>query len=101
MAHISVNLPEDLYQQLQIRAQELAPEMDGLKLSDTIRILLRSALGDKTTDKKTKVKNKQFQYIAAIYYLLNDYILSLEEKGIKINKKAHEKAEKIAADLLN
>ncbi len=93
MEPISIRFLPDLHKALVKKSKE----MGGLNLSDTIRILLRSVLDDK----KTKVKNKQFQYIAATYYLLNDYILNLEEKGVRINKKAHEKAEKIAADLLN
>lgn len=92
MESISIRFSSDLYKDLVKKSKELG----GLNLSDTVRILLRSALDES----RTKVKNKQFQYTATIYYLLNDYILSLKENGTKINKEAHEKAEKIATDLL-
>lgn len=42
MAHISVKVPADLHKALMKKAKELG----NLKISDTVRILLRSALSE-------------------------------------------------------
>ena len=98
MHPLSIRLSPKLYKALVKRSKE----MGDLKLSDTIRRLLRAALeSEDPNSETTKVKNKQLQYMAGTYYLLNEYILSLGEDGQKINRKAHTKAEKVVFELIN
>ena len=92
MKPISIRFTPELYKAIVKKSKELG----GLTLSDTVRFLLHSALDGN----EKKVKNKQFQYVTAAYYLLNDFILSLDKGGEKINQKAHEKAEKVVSELL-
>lgn len=97
MPHISVIVSQDLYNRLLKKQKEL----ECHNLSDAIRVLLNATTDKKSSSIESKAKNKQLQYIAATYYLLNGYIGDLGESGAKINKKAHAKAEQVIAELIN
>jgi antitoxin component of RelBE/YafQ-DinJ toxin-antitoxin module len=95
MANISIKVPDDLYEQLKQKAHA----MGELKLSDALRILLKAAVENPTDLTNRKAKGKELQYLVTTYYLVNEYITSLEGKGTKLNNAAHKKAEKALADL--
>jgi hypothetical protein len=62
MRHLSIRLPEHLYQQLETKAHE----MGDLKISDTIRILLCASLSESTV-----------RYDFKTYTLVYEAIMSL------------------------
>ena len=95
MANISVQISDELHKKLVRKAHEIG----DLKLSDTIRILLKMALEIPNPFSGAKPKNKELQYLITTYHLVNEFVSSLEDKGTKINNAAHKKAEKVLAEL--
>jgi len=100
MRHISLNITDELHQQIHAKAQEVVPEIEKIKTSDAVRILLSYAIEQlETKSLKSNIQDKKFQYMITTYYLINEYVASLGEQGAQMNNKAHEKAEKIIAAL--
>ena len=96
MPQISLRIPKELDNKLKLKAKE----MNLLKKSDVIRALLWSALKEDATSSASKFNAKELQCLVTTYQLLNEYILSLGDKGTKMNNQAHEKANKILAAMV-
>jgi hypothetical protein len=95
MGQLSVIIPKELDHKLKLKAKEM-----NLKKSDTIRLLLHSALENDVPSSASKANSKELQCLVTTYHLLNEYLLSLGDKGIKMNNLAHEKANKVIAALI-
>lgn len=104
----SVRLPKDLYEQLELKSEE----MGDIGISETIRILLSWSLENpqldflNTTRKNApteiseKIQNKILQHVVTSYYLIKGQIVSSGEEGLQRNKLAHEKGEKAMLKIL-
>ncbi len=101
----SVRLPKDLYKQLELKSTELG----DIGVSETIRILLSTALQNSGSDFLTLQKadeklspNIQYQILQNVvtsYYLLKDQI-ELSKEGIERSHASHEKGKKAMAKIL-
>jgi len=101
MPQISLRIPKELDKKLELKVKEmnLLKKSDETK-SDVIRALLWSALEGDAASPTSKLNAKELQCLVTTYQLLNEYILSLGDKGTKMNNQAHEKANKILAAMM-
>jgi metal-responsive CopG/Arc/MetJ family transcriptional regulator len=82
MRHLSIRLPEHLYQQLEQKSQAWG----GIGISKTIQLLLQAAIADPTDRDQSK-------YGIMIYTLLREAILSLVEDGNELIERATQRSE--------
>jgi len=100
MIHLSVKIPDYLHQQLEAKTRE----MELLSISDTVRVLLGTAL-EKTDTGNTyndKIQYKILQNVVTCYYLLKDQIEHLEhsEESLERDRAAHERSRKAMEKIL-
>ncbi len=86
MRHLSIRLPEHLYQQLEQKSQEWG----GIGISKTIQLLLQAAM-------ENPLDRDQSKYGVMTYTLVHEAILSLVEDGDGLIDRAHKQTEKIMA----
>ena len=101
----SVRLPKDLYEQVELKSEE----MGDIGVSETIRVLLSSAVKDPHLDflnpEKTEIElNNKIQYkilqnVVTCYYLLKEQMIHSEE-GRKRDHTAHERGKKAMEKIL-
>jgi len=101
----SVRLPKDLYEQVELKSEE----MGDIGVSETIRVLLSSAiknsnLGFLNSDKAEMELNNKIQYkilqnVIACYYLLKEQMVHTEE-GLERDHTAHERTKKALEKIL-
>ncbi len=101
----SVRLPKDLYEQIELKSEELG----DIGVSETIRILLSSSIKSPhldflnpekvETELNNKIQYKILQNVIACYYLLKEQMVYTEE-GLKRDHIAHERAEKAMEKIL-
>lgn len=95
MRHLSVKIPDELYEQLKVKAHEM-----GHKMSDALRLLLQDVLEAPQTKAHNKLYQKLLHYNVTTYYLLQSHLLnSFEQEGIELNEQAHQKAQEVLNDL--
>ncbi len=96
MPHISLKISEGLYQQLKLKAKE----MGDLKISDAVRILLRSAIENQAPKDDKKLLKRALHYAITTYYLVQEQLLDSSKKGSSLNDAAHQKADLVIESLL-
>jgi len=89
MRHLSVKIPESLYQQLKRKAQA----MGNLKVSEALRILLCAGIDTPILDPKS-------HYELKTYALIHEAILSLVEDPDSLINRANQQAKKLAETML-
>lgn len=99
---VGVRLPQTLHKQLELKSQE----MENDNISETIRILLGWALEHPQLDELNLIKKKPqteinnerqddiLKHLITVYYLIQEQLADLGDKGIKLNNSAHQKADK-------
>ena len=78
MRHLSVKIPENLYEQLEYKAQE----MGKLKISDAVRILLCASLSE-----------SNMRYDLKTYTLVHEAIMSLVDDPQSLIDRAEQKSQ--------
>ena len=99
MPLLSVQITPVLHKNLKQKAKE----MGGLKISDTVRILLQNALNVSEQPNNAQIQKLHQQllhYNIATYYMVQTHLLSEFEEGEELNDEAHQKANKILERLL-
>jgi hypothetical protein len=96
MPHLSVRISDQMQEQLMRKAFEIGVE----NVSDTVRILLLWALKNQDLDSNNILSHQTISYVIKVHCMMEEAYLALVEEGEKIKNKAHLKAEKLIADLL-
>ena len=97
MHHLSVKIPETLYQKLEQRAKA----MGQVKMSDTLRLLLQEILDAPDAAKIEQKRHEQLlHYQVTTYHMVQAYLIQSFEQGIALSDKAHEEAQKVLHRLL-
>ncbi len=97
MIHLSVKIPDYLHQQLETKTRE----MELPSMSDTVRVLLSTALEKTETDNayNDKIQYKILENVVTSYYLLKDQIEHSKE-GIERSHTSHERGKKAIEKIL-
>ena len=97
MRHLSVKIPDDLYQKLEQKAKELGQ----VKMSDALRLLLQDVLGSPDA---AKIEQKRYQqllhYQVTTYHMVQAQLIQTFEQGVALNDKAHKEAQAVLSTLL-
>jgi metal-responsive CopG/Arc/MetJ family transcriptional regulator len=96
MRHLSVKIPDDLYEQLEQKAKA----MGQVKISDALRLLLQDILQSSTAKTEQKRYQQLLHYQLATYYMVQSHLVQSFEKGLELNDTAHAKAHELLQEIL-
>lgn len=95
MQKISLKVSEHLHQQLLITMQEMGLD----NVSDTVRLLLHSALENQATvaseSSTNRLQKKAAGYTIMAYCLIEKFLSTSVKNGQTLSNEAHDKAEKL------
>jgi hypothetical protein len=102
----SVRLPKDLYEQIELKSEELG----DIGVSETIRVLLSSSVRNSGLDflnpeKRIEEYDRHIQYkilqnVVTSYYLIKDQIEHSTKEGVEHSRVSHEKGKEAMAKIL-
>ncbi len=98
MIHLSVKVPDYLYEQLEAKIHE----MELSSMSDVIRVLLNTALEktENTNTQNKKIQHKILHNVVTCYYLLKEQMAHTKE-GLQFDHTAHERSKKAMKKILD